>query len=626
MAEKTRNEKLKEITDGIADGIKSVFTSDKFAEYLKTMSKFHNYSLNNITLIHMQRPDATLVSGFQDWKRKFGRHVNAGEKEIKIIAPIPVKKKREKLDPDTKLPMRDKDGKIIEEQETIIPFYKIVTVFDVSQTEGKPLPSLASDLTGNVQQYEIFMEALRRSSSVPITFEPMDENKDGYFRPSEQRIAIREGMSQVQTVCATVHEIAHSKLHNNKQQPEPSKDGKKEPPKDRSTMETEAEAVSYTVCQYFSIETGENSFGYLASWAKDKELPELKASLTTIRKASSELINDIEHHFTEICNEKGIDLSATHEEAISEQDIPDEHESETPQATPITQEMSAAKESSEPTVNRRPVDTPKQFAADYVDFMASLYSSGLIKDAPFRPGYTRNEIIDSIVSDILGGFLPNFRIALNAVKKNPDAPSPQDLLQRLSNIENGVDILQSRYPENTMCYNLDDIFHIYVVPCENGYDYFLTDTNNMEFLQVGYLSDKDFVLTATPERDAFVHILTAREVPYEPDTVKKVPLELPEKEVSKPELQEESSVAEPPNEPVADEPAADTPAPDVDAATANVESLPLDEYPLPDPILTLSDLKNLGYSEDDLLPLTQERAGELIDKDFSVYVISNGAA
>ncbi len=148
----------------------------------------------------------------------------------------------------------------------------------------------------------------------------------------------------------------------------------------------------------------------------------------------------------------------------------------------------------------------------------------------------------------------------------------------------------------------------------------------MTFLQVGYLSDKDFVLTATPERDAFVHILTAREVPYEPDTVKKVPLELPEKEVSKPELQEESSVAEPPNEPVADEPTADTPAPDVDAATANVESLPLDEYPLPDPILTLSDLKNLGYSEDDLLPLTQERAGELIDKDFSVYVISNGAA
>ncbi len=327
MAEKNRQEKLKEITNGIADGIKSVFTSEKFKDYLKTMSKFHKYSVNNITLIFMQRPDASRVAGYRDWGRKFGRHVKAGEKGIKIIAPTPVKKKQEKIYPDTNLPMRDRDGNIImDEQETIIPFYKIVTVFDVSQTEGKPLPSLASDLTGDVQEYEIFIEALRRSSPVPITFEPMAETTDGYFRPSEQRIAIREGMSQVQTVSAAIHEIAHSKLHNNNiQQSEPLKDGEKKPPKDKRTMETEAEAVSYTVCQYFSIETGENSFGYLASWARNKELPELRASLTTIRAASNELINDIDRHFAEICEEKGksdIEL----ETEISHQ-IPSEGES-----------------------------------------------------------------------------------------------------------------------------------------------------------------------------------------------------------------------------------------------------------------------------------------------------------
>ncbi len=169
MAEKTRQEKLKEITDGIADGIKSVFTSGKFTDYLKTMSKFHKYSVNNITLIFMQRPNATLVSGYRDWSRKFGRHVKAGEKGIKIIAPTPVKKKQEKIDPDTNLPMRNRDGNIImDEQETIIPFYKIVTVFDVSQTEGEPLPSLASDLTGDVQKYENFIEALRRSEPFPV--------------------------------------------------------------------------------------------------------------------------------------------------------------------------------------------------------------------------------------------------------------------------------------------------------------------------------------------------------------------------------------------------------------------------------------------------------------------------
>ena len=209
--------RLKEITDSIETGIRELFQSDKYRQYLSTMSRFHRYSVNNVMLIHMQKPDATHVAGFNKWRDNFGRNVRKGEKGIKIIAPTPYKKKIEeaKLDPDTKLPMLDADGNAIMEEKTIqIPMYKVVSVFDVSQTEGKPLPELAEKLTGNVQEYEAFMEALKRSAPVPIRIEPMREDMDGYFSASEQRIAIREGMSQVQTVSAAVHEIAHSKLHN----------------------------------------------------------------------------------------------------------------------------------------------------------------------------------------------------------------------------------------------------------------------------------------------------------------------------------------------------------------------------------------------------------------------------
>ena len=181
------------------------------------MSRFHNYSLNNTILIHLQKPDATVCAGFKQWQSKFGRHVKKGERGITIIAPTPFRKKieEEKLDPDTQLPMRDPDGKIIMEEKTIeIPMFRPVKVFDVSQTEGKPLPQLAANLTGDVRQYEAFMEALRRTASVPISFKPLAPNLDGYFSPQDQSITLREGMSQVQTVSAAVHEIAHSVLHN----------------------------------------------------------------------------------------------------------------------------------------------------------------------------------------------------------------------------------------------------------------------------------------------------------------------------------------------------------------------------------------------------------------------------
>ena len=326
MADKpTNRERLQQITAGIEQGIKELFESEKYMRYLSVMSRFHRYSVNNTMLIYMQKPDATLVAGYNKWKNQFERHVKKGEHGITIIAPTPFKKKIEeqKLDPDTKAPMLDADGKVImEEREVEIPMFRPVKVFDVSQTDGKPLPELASSLSGSVQNYEAFMEALRRSAPVPLSVEPMAANMDGYFSPDRQRIAIREGMSEVQTVSAAVHEIAHSKLHNYAQaQEEAARAGDKGPPKkkDRNTEEVEAESISYAVCQYYGIQTGENSFGYIATWSQDKTLPELRASLETINKAAGELITDIDRHYKAICKERGIDLTAQLEQAMPQQ-------------------------------------------------------------------------------------------------------------------------------------------------------------------------------------------------------------------------------------------------------------------------------------------------------------------
>ena len=352
MADKpTNRERLQQITAGIEQGIKELFESEKYMRYLSVMSRFHRYSVNNTMLIYMQKPDATLVAGYNKWKNQFERHVKKGEHGITIIAPTPFKKKIEeqKLDPDTKAPMLDQDGKVImEEREVEIPMFRPVKVFDVSQTDGKPLPELASSLSGSVQNYEIFMEALRRSAPVPIEFEPMAANMDGYFSSEQQRIALRPGMSEVQTVSAAIHEIAHSKLHDPKRvEPEPAwkvvmvSDGgtrkdysqgfateaeaeqfaadadwrfvdenqfewrleveeehsaEVQAAKDRRTEEVQAESISYAVCQYYGIQTGENSFGYIATWSQDKTLPELRASLETINKAAGELISDIDRY------------------------------------------------------------------------------------------------------------------------------------------------------------------------------------------------------------------------------------------------------------------------------------------------------------------------------------------
>lgn len=317
MPDKHSNkERIKEITAGIEKGIQELFESDRYRNYLTTMSRFHRYSLNNVMLIHAQKPDATLVAGFNKWKNSFGRHVKKGEKGIQILAPTPYKIKvdKEKLDPDTKLPMLDDEGKpITEEKEVTIPMFKVVSVFDVAQTEGKPLPQISFSLTGDVAQYEVLIEALLRTSHVPITIEPMEPGMDGYFSLTKQAIFLREGMSQVQTVCAAIHEMAHSRLHNYEKMTELADDGETilvPGEKSRNTEEVEAESISYAVCQYFGIETADNSFGYIATWSQGKELKELRASLETINKTSSELITGIEKHYREICKERGISMEA----------------------------------------------------------------------------------------------------------------------------------------------------------------------------------------------------------------------------------------------------------------------------------------------------------------------------
>ena len=326
MAEKQPiKEQIKKLTDQIEAGIKALFQSgdlEKYQAYLRTMSHFHHYSVNNQMLIFSQCPHATLVAGYQKWQNQFSRHVLRGEKGISILAPTPykIKVEKEKLDPDTKLPLLDADGNTItEEKEVQIPMFRPVKVFDVSQTDGKPLPervqSPVAELTGNVEHYEAFMEALRRISPVPIEMKPLSNDLDGFFSPSKQSITLRDGMSEVQTVCAAVHEIAHSKLHDYAKLPNSQ-------PKDSNTEEIEAESIAYTVCAYFGIETSANSFGYVATWSKDKDLKAFKDSLDTIRKTSSELISGVEQQFKEICKERGISLEpAQPAQKQPEQDI-----------------------------------------------------------------------------------------------------------------------------------------------------------------------------------------------------------------------------------------------------------------------------------------------------------------
>ena len=315
MAEsKTEKQKVQEITEKLEQGIKELFESEKYKTYLNTMSKFHNYSFNNTMLIAMQKPDATLVAGFKAWQKNFDRHVKKGEKGIRILAPAPykIKEERDKIDPVTQELLLDKDGNPQKEEvEITIPAFRAVSVFDVAQTDGKPIPELAAkELLSDVEGYQDMIRAVEAISPVPIELEEIAGDSKGYYDREAKRIAVQENMSESQTLKTMIHEVAHSKLHSKEvEQDEQMK-------KDRNTKEVEAESIAYTVCQHFGIDTSDYSFGYIAGWSSGRDTKELRASMDTIRRTASELITGIEEQLQEIQRNREVSQEQTKESIL----------------------------------------------------------------------------------------------------------------------------------------------------------------------------------------------------------------------------------------------------------------------------------------------------------------------
>lgn len=683
----TNRERLREITDGIEQGIKELFESEKYMRYLSVMSRFHRYSVNNTMLIYMQKPDATLVAGYNKWKDQFERHVKKGEHGITIIAPTPYKKKIEeqKLDPDTKAPILDKDGKIVtEEKEIEIPMFRPVKVFDVSQTDGKPLPELASSLSGNVPNYEAFMEALRRSAPVPITFEAMAADTDGYFSADHQKIAIRQGMSEVQTVSATVHEIAHSKLHNQKKiqiandeqyqeielfdklglfsngriardnlpegvycydlrgsdydpgdpvcveervvvnhagsvlltEPlELTEDGRlmlteekglnftggfstlsqflQKQRKDRHTEEVEAESISYAVCKYFGIETGENSFGYIASWSQGKELKELRASLETINKTSGTLISDIERHYKEICKERGIDPHAKVE----------------PEPAPIEQPEDAAKVS-----DGQQTGNLTYYVAECMEFPnLGEYHDNLSLEEAVRiyqeiPAERMNgikgigfELKDG--SDYEGPFpiLTGQTIDLDtiqAIDYYRDNPLVQKAVKELAAAMPEMEVLGADANQQEALFLIDNATYLHIQSCDSGWDYTLYDAASMKELDGGQLD-----MPEISRMKAVLQICDDNDLGR--DSVKYAPLSMIEtlQEAAYQQMQAEASQMT------------------ASSQLPEAQEQALDEYPTPDEQVSTPDMQKYGYSYDGMLPVTRERALELDAAGLTVYVL-----
>ncbi|OCN01347.1 hypothetical protein A7X67_01745 [Clostridium sp. W14A] len=461
--------------------------------------------------------------------------------------------------------MLDADGMIImEEKEIKIPMYKVVSVFDVSQTEGKPLPTLANDLTGNVKQYEIFMEALRRSSPVPLAFEAMEPNTDGYFSEKDQRIAIRSGMSEVQTVSAGVHEITHATLHNYEQARLAAAKGDEtaEPPKpkDRRTEEVEAESVSYAVCQYYGIQTGENSFGYIASWSKDKELPELRASLETINKTASGLISDIDQNFREVLKEYDSVL--------------------------------------------------EQFAGDVYQYTAS------VMEPPF-PLNSMEEEVPATVEDLKSGYGKDTRDAILNAAKGEGAASPDELLRRLDEIE-------KIYPprETEAMYLLDNAAYLYLKENEDGYGYTLYDKESLRETANGFADEGvSSVPTAYEQALALEHLTPATSEKVPLDILRDIAAvrEQDVQEYIRKNNLDDHEPDAPATQTAPDQPKTADMLPDAPEQA-------LDEYPMPNSELTVADLEACGYLDGDLLPLSKDRALELFEQDLTVYMIEDGGA
>ena len=650
MADKpTNRERLQEITAGIEQGIKELFESEKYMRYLSVMSKFHRYSVNNTMLIYMQKPEATLVAGFNKWKNQFERHVKKGEHGITIIAPTPYKKKIEEMkrDPDTHAPILDADGKaVMEEKEIEIPMFRPVKVFDVSQTDGKPLPELASSLSGTVPHYEAFLEALRRSAPVPIEFEPMAANTDGYFSPDQQRIAIREGMSEVQSVSAAVHETAHSKLHDPKKyEAEPtwkivmvSEGGSKhdfrldfateaeaeqaaaeegwrfvdenrfewrleveedltavkQAVKNRNTEEVEAESISYAVCQYFGIQTGENSFGYIASWSKGKELKELRASLETINKTSCELINDIERHYKEICKDRGIDLTAPKKETVPVVLPPAREQAESFAREYVLYAQAIRLETlSETEIQAQITQYMDKILhhdiADMVLFLEEQKQAKWERDEEMEMALDNDAAPDADNSNFvdpehLSAQLASFyRTEYQEVSINAEH-SPQELSE----------------PAEAL-FLLNDATYLHIQPCDTGWDYTLYDKETMKELDGGQLDAPDLSRSS-----AVRQICEGLEL--ENPSIQDAPLSMIEtlQDAACQQMQEQVSqqTAE----------TADTQLPDAQEQS-------LDEYPMPDSEVSVSDMQGYGYFYDGMLPVTRERALELDAAGLTVYIL-----
>ena len=683
----TNRERLREITDGIEQGIKELFESEKYMRYLSVMSRFHRYSVNNTMLIYMQKPDATLVAGYNRWKDQFERHVKKGEHGITIIAPTPYKKKIEeqKLDPDTKAPILDKDGKIVtEEKEIEIPMFRPVKVFDVSQTDGKPLPELASSLSGTVENYDVFMEALRRSSPVPITIEAMPDDTDGYFYIDNPRISVRFGMSEVQTVSASVHEIAHSKLHNRKKiqiandeqyqeielfdKPGLFSNGRiarddlpegvycydlrgsdddpgdpvsveekvlvnhagsvllteplelpetgylmlteeeglnftggfstlaqflQEQKKDRRTEEVEAESISYAVCQYFGIETGENSFGYIASWSQGKELKELRNSLEIINKTACELISDIERHYKEICKERGIDPNSKAE----------------PETAPIEQPAGASKVS-----DREPDGNLTYYVAECMEFPnLGEYHDNLSLEEAVRiyqeiPAERMNgikgigfELKDG--SDYEGPFpiLTGHTIYLDTIQSIDyyrDNPLVQKAVQELAAAMPEMEVLGADANQQEALFLIDDATYLHIQPCDSGWDYTLYDAASMKELDGGQLD--------APELSRMKAVFQiCDENDLDSTSVRHAPLSMIEtlQEAAYQQMQAEVSQMA------------------ASAQLPEAQEQALDEYPMPDEQVSIPDMQEYGYFHDGILPVARERALELDAAGLTVYVL-----
>lgn len=287
-----RKQQMKEITERLEQGVKDIFTSEMYTTYLRTMAKFHNYSFNNTLLIAMQRPDATLVAGFNAWKNKFNRYVKKGEKGIQIIAPAPIKEveEREKIDKDTSLAVLNENGEPeMERVEYVVPRFRMTTVFDVSQTDGEPIPSLeVNELTASVKDYALLTAAIEQVSPVPMRFDEIEGDAKGYYSDADKEICIQTGMGESQTIKTMIHEVAHAMLHNSDFMKQHGEE------KDRLTKETEAESIAFTVCSVLGIDTSDYSFPYVASWASGKEMKELKDSMDTIRLTAADFLEKLE--------------------------------------------------------------------------------------------------------------------------------------------------------------------------------------------------------------------------------------------------------------------------------------------------------------------------------------------